>query len=361
MNDLGQLVFTGISGTSLLPDEKDFIKKENIGGIVLFSKNYSNPFQLAELTYSLQSLRKEEPLYIAVDHEGGRVVRFKSDFTRFPSMYDLAQTKSTKLVYEMGRIMAHELSICGINLNLSPVCDIWVEKKNQVIGDRSFGHTSETVCPYVSSMIKGLQDNGLLACAKHFPGHGCTIEDSHFELPVVDKDWDSFEKQEFLPFHCAIQSGVAFMMTAHILVKAVDPDIPCSLSPHTYDILRKDFKFERLIITDDMQMKAVENIYGTKEAAVMAVKAGADIIEYRDMEKARRGLEGLKVALGDDQRKKGLSKSLVNEKIKRIQDAKKSSLKGFHPPDNDKIKSLFASSCGKEFLQKIREKIAIPQ
>ena len=351
MDCLGQLIFTGIDGLALTIDEKKFLREENIGGVILFSRNYENPVQLKELVDSIQTLKTIHPFYIAVDHEGGRVIRFKHDFTQPPSMYDLARLNCVETASKVARIMAWELFSCGINLNFAPVCDIWSNEKNQVIGDRAFGCDSKTVATFASAMVKEFQNNGILACAKHFPGHGCTLEDSHYDLPVVGKTIEELGKFEFVPFKKAIESGVEFVMTAHMIIDDIDKKIPCSLGRRTHQILREELKFENLIISDDLQMNAVSDQYGMGEAAILAITAGADIVEYRDMEKSRQGLEGLKKGLDNGK----ICRTIVDDRITRIAQSKDKYF--FHKASLEKKSEGFDEN--QKFMEKIREKIAM--
>ncbi len=353
MSNLGQLIFTGISQTSLLDDEKKFIETENIGGVILFSQNYESPAQLAELVNSIQALRKEYPLFIAVDHEGGRVVRFKKHFTEIPSMLDLAKTSSPKLCYHVTKLMAEELAICGINLNLSPVCDVISNKENKVIGDRAFGTDPETVSTFISSAIRGFQTNGVLACAKHFPGHGDTSKDSHHQLPIIKKSLSELKRVDLPPFVKAVKSRVEFIMTAHVIIEGLDPHLPCSLSPKAYDLLRKDLKYTKIIITDDMQMKAITDRYSKEEAAVMAIKAGADIIEYRDMDQAKRALNGLK----DAAKTKVLKSELLKKKYDKINETKKVYLSEYGPNYIPDIKKIVGSKSSKNLIEEVKKKM----
>lgn len=169
MDNYGQLIISGIKGTTLLPEESEFIKEEKLGGIILFTHNFQDPAQLAELVNSIQKLRDDYPLFISVDQEGGRVLRFKTHFTQFPSMLDLTKMDSPKLIFEVHQVLARELAACGINLSYSPCCDILTNPENKVIGDRAFGSDPDTVEKYISAAIRGLQTSGLLSCAKHFP------------------------------------------------------------------------------------------------------------------------------------------------------------------------------------------------
>ena len=347
---LGQLIFTGIEGPELTVDEKKFLREENIGGVVLFSRNYENPVQLRDLADSVQALKTTHPFYIAVDHEGGRVIRFKRDFTQPPSMYDLARLDSLDIAARVARIMAWELYSCGINLNFSPVCDIWSNEKNQVIGDRAFGHDSKKVSPFVSVLVEEFQKNGILACAKHFPGHGCTLEDSHHELPVVNKKIEKLRESEFLPFREAVRAGVEFVMMAHIIIDDIDRQIPCSLSGKAHRMLREELKFEKLIISDDMQMKAVFDHYGVGEAAVAAVEAGSDIVEYRNMEESCRALEGLKKGLQDGK----VNRATIDDRISRIARSKERYFSHKAPLERKSV----GSGESRDFMKKVREKIA---
>jgi beta-N-acetylhexosaminidase len=190
MDNLGSLIITGIKGLTLNDEEKKIIQDGKLGGVILFAYNYESPSQLAELVNQIQTLRDDYPLFIAADHEGGRVQRFKKNFTHFPAMNELAKMNSPKLIFEVHQVMARELSACGVNLNFSPVCDVWSNPQNSVIGDRSFGSTVDDVEKFISAAIRGLQSFNVMACAKHFPGHGNTLKDSHYDLPLIKDSID---------------------------------------------------------------------------------------------------------------------------------------------------------------------------
>lgn len=355
MKDLGQVIFTGISGLSLTDEEAEFIETESIGGIVLFSENYDSPAQLAELINSIQKLRDDYPLYISVDHEGGRVCRFRKHFTQFPSMMEVASLGSPKLCYDVSTIMAEELKACGVNLNLAPVCDILTNDSNKVIGDRAFGRNHEEVSKYVSSAIRGFQTVGIQACAKHFPGHGSTTKDSHFDLPYITKSLTELKEEEIRPFIKAIKSRVEFVMMAHLVVDAFDKERPCTLSEAAHTFLRKELKFTNIIISDDMQMKAITDNYSTAEAAVLAINAGTDVIEYKDMSAARDALNGLKEAL----KKKEIKNEVVKDRIQRVLNSKKRHLADYSPvyiPElgkkvNSRQSQLFIENLNKQLGQ----------
>lgn len=353
-NLLGQSIITGISGTTLRDEERNFLEKENIGGVILFSNNYESPAQVAELINEIQKCRTEYPLFISVDHEGGRVIRFKTDFIQFPSMLSLSKLDSPKLVYSASKIIAEELTAVGVNLNFSPVCDILTNPDNKVIGDRAFGEDEETVSKYVSSVIRGFQTNGLIACAKHFPGHGGTTKDSHFDLPLVKDSIESLQEREFQPFIKSIKARVEFVMMAHLRVDAIDEDLPTSLSPLAYKILRNDMRFTKVIITDDMQMGAIEKHYSPGDAAIMALNAGADMIQYRSFEQTVSVYQELKEAI----RTRKIKNSEIAEKHARIQEIKKQYLSTYNPIYIPEITKKVNLAANQKFLEDLLDKIA---
>ena len=346
MDNYGQLIISGIKGTSLSPAEVEFIKNEKLGGVILFSHNFEDPAQLAELVNSIQKHRDEYPLFISVDQEGGRVMRFQKHFTQFPSMMDLARTNSPKLVFEVHEVLAKELAACGINLSYSPCCDILTNPENKVIGDRAYGTDAETVEKYISAAIRGLQTNGILACAKHFPGHGDTSKDSHYDLPLVKTTLEEMRNREMIPFIKASKSRVEFMMMAHLMVDALDDKLPTSLSPKAYEFLRSETKFTKIVITDDMEMKAIADRFSIEEAAVMALNAGTDMLLYRFMEDADRALKAIREAT----KKRVIKKEALIEKLGRVERCKKEYFSSYQPIYIPKIADVFNSNEAKKVV-----------
>lgn len=346
MDNYGQLIISGIKGTALLQEEADFIKNERLGGIILFAHNFEDPAQLAELVNSIQKLRDEYPLFISVDQEGGRVIRFKKHFTQFPSMLDLARMDSPKLTFEVHQVMARELSACGINLNYSPCCDILTNPENKVIGDRSFGIDAETVEKHISAAIRGLQTNGVLACAKHFPGHGGTTKDSHYDLPLVKTSIEELRAREMVPFIRASKSRVEFMMMAHLMVDCLDTQYPTTLSVKAYEFLRNETKFTKIVITDDMEMKAVADRFSIEEAAILAINAGTDILLYRFMEDADKALKAIREAT----KKRIIKKESLLEKFTRVERCKKEYFSTYQPIYIPKITDAFNTLDAKKIL-----------
>ena len=346
MDNFGQVIFSGIKGTSLLPEEIEFIEKEKIGGIVLFSHNFEDPAQLAELINSIQKLRDDYPLFISVNHEGGKVNRFKNHFSQFPSMMDLAQLNSPKLIFEVHEIMAKELRACGINLCFSPSCNILTNSQNKIIAESSYGNDVEIVEKFISATIRGLQTNGILACAKHFPGHGDTSKDSQIELPIIKTPLTNLRERELIPFVKASKSRVEFVMMGHLLVEELDPNLPTSLSSKAYQFLRHETKFTKLIITDDMQSKAITDRFSTEESAVLAFNAGADLILNGSMEEAKKSLMAIREAV----KKRIVRKELVIEKISRVEKCKKEFLSNYSPVYIPKIIESFNSIEAKKII-----------
>lgn len=351
MRDVGQLFITGISGLVLTEEEKIFLADKNIGGVILFSHNYESPTQLAALNNSIQELNTEIPLFISVDNEGGRVFRFKKDFTHFPSMLALASLKSPKLIFDVHHIMASELKAVGVNMDFSPCCDVLINPQNKVIADRAFGTTAETVSSFISGAIRGLQNAGVMACAKHFPGHGGTLHDSHFDLPVVKTSWEEILQKEIPPFIKAARSKVSTIMMAHLLVETLDDKFPCSLSSKAYQVLRDELDFyDRPIVTDDMEMKAIADFFPTGEAALKALQAGCDLVIHRTFEKTVLAYQAVLEAVQQE-------KLEISQKIKRIQSLKHEYLKDINPIDMSSLQDLVGTPSAQKLLEEVTQKL----
>tara|TARA_Y100000780_G_scaffold232582_1_gene267449 strand:- start:32435 stop:33502 length:1068 start_codon:yes stop_codon:yes gene_type:complete len=349
INELGQLFITGFESIALSEQEGEFLESNNIGGVILFTRNYQDPAQLAELVNQIQTKRDEYPLFISVDQEGGRVKRFKDSFIQLPSMLTLGKNDSPKLTFELHQAMAAELSACGINLDFSPTCDIWTNPKNTVIGDRAFGDNPELVERHVSAAIRGLHAGNVIACAKHFPGHGNTTKDSHYELPYVTAEMNQLEKIELKPFIKAAKSRVEFMMMAHLIVDAIDPDLPCTLSKKAYDFCRERLKYKKIIVTDDMEMHAITKHFSVEEAAIKALESGADILLYRSMEQSSIAFKAVKEAVRNGR----LKLKMIEEKIERVKACKKSHFKGYEPIYIPSIAKALNSENQSKLLSKV--------
>ena len=287
---IGQLFMVGFDGTSVSPELASFIKTYKPGGVILFSRNLESIEQIVALTNDLQRCSPHSPLLISIDQEGGRVSRLPKSFTIFPPCGMLGVCHSSELAYAAAATIARELRAVGINMNMSPVLDVNSNPANPVIGDRSFGATPEPVCELGLATIGGLQDNRVIACGKHFPGHGDTSVDSHKALPIVAASRDRLEAIEFPPFRRATAAGVASLMTAHVRYSALDDTVPATLSPTIITtLLRGEMQYDGVVLTDDLEMHAIIDHYGIEDAAVRALLAGCDmplICKDRDREVA---------------------------------------------------------------------------
>jgi beta-N-acetylhexosaminidase len=276
---IGQLFMVGFLGTSVTPDLASFIKEYKPGGIILFSRNLESVEQVVDLTNGLQACSPHAPLLISIDQEGGRVSRLPKGFTIFPPCDLLGRSGSTELAYAAAATVAKELRAVGVNMNMAPVLDVNSNPDNPVIGDRAFGATPDVVCELGMATAAGLQGNKVVACGKHFPGHGDTNVDSHKELPVVEALRERLEAVEFPPFRRAVEQGVGAMMTAHVLYRALDSELPATLSPTIItNFLRQELRYDGVVLTDDLEMRAIIDHYGIEDAAVRAVLAGCDVL-----------------------------------------------------------------------------------
>ncbi len=276
---IGQLLMVGFDGTSPTKEVECAIRKHHVGGVILFSRNIEHPLQLAKLTSSLQALSKQGPLFMGIDQEGGRVSRLSHPFTKFPKARALGEINDIPLTYSAAEAMAKELTAVGINLNFAPVLDIDTNPDNPVIGDRAFSKSPLVVAEHGLAMMSGLQDNKIIACGKHFPGHGDTHLDSHKTLPTVTHSLSRLNDIELKPFIHLAQNRLASMMTAHVLYKGIDQKRPATLSKKIVTgLLREAIGFLGVVISDDLEMKGITD-YGTvAESAVLAIAAGCDLL-----------------------------------------------------------------------------------
>jgi beta-N-acetylhexosaminidase len=275
--DIGQLLIGSLAGPTITPEVRSLAREFSLGGVVLFSRNIEAPEQVAELSIDLQALASDSPLWVSVDQEGGRVARLRKPFTEWPPMAVLGRSGSVDLASRFAAALAAELRAVGITLDYAPVLDIHTNPKNPVIGDRALADDADLVARLGEAIVRGLQDNGVAACGKHFPGHGDTSVDSHLALPLVEHPPDRIRRVECVPFRAAIRADVAFIMTAHVLVPALDEERPATLSPRIVQaVLRDELGYRGVILSDDLEMKAIAQSYEVPEAAVQAVMAGCD-------------------------------------------------------------------------------------
>lgn len=279
---IGQMFMIGFQGTALSEELKEIITNYGIGGVIIFSRNIESPSQIKDLINSLQklSLQKNQiPLFVSIDQEGGRVFRLKPPFRQYPSYGELGRTGSEDAVRSNALAMAEELIEIGVNMNMAPVLDVNTNPKNPIIGDRSFSSNPDVVSRLGACVIKAFTEKGIIAVGKHFPGHGDTSLDSHLELPVVNHNIKRLENIELKPFIHAFKNGLRAVMTAHVLYPALDADFPATLSERIIkNILRKKYGFNGVVISDDLEMKAISNRYTDEDAGILSVRAGVDIL-----------------------------------------------------------------------------------
>ncbi|WP_442601766.1 beta-N-acetylhexosaminidase [Paenibacillus sp. KN14-4R] len=320
LEKVGQMVQCGFEGTVPTEDIKQLIQKQRIGGVLYFSRNVIDTDQVAKLSHDLQAVASESgvaPLWIAIDQEGGMVARLTDGVALMPGNMALAAGGSEEAVYEAASITGKELKALGINLNYAPDMDVNNNPRNPVIGVRSYGESPELVAKYGRQAIHGLQDAGIVATAKHFPGHGDTEKDSHLDLPTISHSRERIYEVELRPFIEAIDAGVDAIMSSHIHFPAFDENqLPVTLSYQVLTgLLREELGYQGVIMTDCMEMEAIATHYGTVEAAVMAVEAGADMILISHRQDRQIGaIEAIVQAV-----EKGLiAESRIDESVERL-------------------------------------------
>jgi len=255
----GQRLMVGFDGTAFHGDLEFLIRTLRVGGLILFSRNIENPDQVRELCRECQACAHRNgfpPLMIAIDQEGGQVARLKAPFTQFPGNPSMIGTEDA---VDFARITARELKDVGINMNMAPVLDIAPRGIDSIMAARAFGSDPDWVAAMGTTMIEHLQRRGIMAVAKHFPGIGRTVIDSHLSLPDLDASLDALREFDLIPFEAAIGKDVAGIMLSHICYTAIDPQWPASLSPViTPDLLRRRMGYAGVVMTDDLDMGAIK-------------------------------------------------------------------------------------------------------
>ena len=275
---VGQVIMGGFADPVADSATLAAVADGSLGNVILFARNCPDAETVASLTRALQGAAPI-PLLIAADQEGGLVTRLNVGATLTPGAMALGATGDTALAEQVAAMMADELRGVGINACLAPVADVNANPANPVIGVRSFGEDPDQVARFVAATTRGLQHQGVAACAKHFPGHGDTGVDSHLALPRIDRSLDDLERVDLVPFRAAIASGVRLVMTTHIQFPALDPDRPSTLSRAILTgLLRERLGFQGVVITDSMEMRGITQDRTPAEACLAAFAAGADIV-----------------------------------------------------------------------------------
>ena len=273
---LGNRIVCGIPGPSFDAEAKEILREIQPLGLILFSHNIESPEQVCELNAEIKSWQKEKPLLICVDQEGGRVARIRAPATVWPSAEKLGQIDDPSLTHDVGRALGQELRAMNFDLTFAPVLDINTNPENPVIGDRAFSASPKQTALHAIAFAKGLKAAQIASCGKHFPGHGDTLLDSHFELPYVEHDLERLREVEWQPFKDACVAGFEAMMSAHLVISCLDPEHPATLSESVMRHLRTEIGFEGIIFSDDLDMKALADNYSAKEIARLGTQAGID-------------------------------------------------------------------------------------
>ena len=280
--------------------EIDQLIDRGLGGVILFARNMTGgPDEVADLTADLKRRAGDRPLYVSIDQEGGSVARLRDGFTSLPPMREV---HDEPLAADVGVLLGRELRAVNVDLNFAPVADVDTNPENPVIADRSFGRDPHTVGRLAAALATAMQQHGVAACAKHFPGHGDTATDSHTSLPILPHDLARLERVELPPFVDCIAVGVASVMTAHILFPAIDPTAPATLSRAVLTgLLREKLGFDGVVFTDDLEMAGVAAHHDLGDAAVQTVLAGADVaLVCHTPERQSAALDALAKAIRDE-------------------------------------------------------------
>jgi len=289
--DIGQLLWVGFSGTSLSPPLAADLEAGRYGATILFKRNLvltgseqrCDLAALSELTADLHRFAPDgSPALIAIDHEGGPVQRVREPATRWPAMMALDRLpvpEDTAMAEQVGYAIGEELRALGIDINFAPVLDVHTNPANPIIGERGFGTDADTVTRRALAFARGLDAAGVLGCGKHFPGHGDTDTDSHLDLPRISHGWDRLNAVELAPFRAAAAAAMPMLMTAHVVFTALDATCPATLSERVVaKLLRAQFGYRGVIVSDDLDMRAISDHLGVERAAVAAIRAGCDVL-----------------------------------------------------------------------------------
>ncbi len=278
---VGQLLMVGFPGATDAPPES--IREalaEDIGGVILFRRNVESVDQVATLNEAIHEAAKDAVAtpFVAVDQEGGRVVRVREPLTKIPPMRALGDANNPELTAQVSEVIATEIGALGFNVNFAPVIDVDTNPDNPVIGDRAFSRDPGVVSGMGGAFLVGHIESGVVPCGKHFPGHGDTDTDSHLTLPVLDHDPERLESVELVPFERLIGVDIPMLMTAHIMVPRLDTVHPATLSHAIMTrLLREELGYDGVVVTDDLEMKAVAENYQIEEMIDLGLRAGIDL------------------------------------------------------------------------------------
>ena len=290
---IAQMLLVGCRGATLSSDERLIFAEYAFGGFILFQNNCRAATQVLSLCRNLWDAAVKCRRLSPSTRRAAGCIDYRNRSRTFLPPRVWAPREMPELAYRAGKATADELRLTGINLDFAPVLDVNANPLNPVIGDRAFSADPTSVSAMSSAWSRGLRDGGIIPCGKHFPGHGDTDKDSHFDLPVVKKSLDELQSVDLPPFVEACRQGIEALMTAHVLYPALDSELPATLSePIVTGLLRHQLGYDGVVFSDDMEMKAVSDRYAPDEAALLAVRAGVDVLLFcHDLTKAIQAFE----------------------------------------------------------------------
>ncbi|MET0794335.1 MAG: beta-N-acetylhexosaminidase [Polyangiaceae bacterium] len=270
-----RLFTVGFHGKTVTDDLSRLLAR-GVGGVIFFSRNVGHPAEVLDTTGSIKRAAGR-PLLLALDQEGGQVARLRQGFSELPAMRALGATRDVALARQLGALVGREVQAVGFDMNYAPVLDVDTNPQNPVIAARSFGRTPELVSEMAIAFAAGLESVGVAACGKHFPGHGDTSQDSHLELPRLPHSLERLERVELRPFVAAVKAGIPALMTAHVIFEPLDSKYPATMSRAVlHGLLREKLGYDGLVVSDDLEMRAIAGHYGVQETVLRGLNAGVD-------------------------------------------------------------------------------------
>ena len=348
---IGQMLMIGMDTNYITDRIKTLITKYKIGGIILYRKNFNTYQDMLKLIKELKNLNKENkiPLFIAIDQEGGRVNRMPKELLNLPAANKIATIGGKEYVKKSAQITGEILKKSGFNLNFAPVLDIKKFSDDHPIGDRCYGENKEDVVKFGICAMKELQNSGIISVIKHFPGHGSTKIDSHRFLPIVSKNIEQLEQEDIYPFIQAIKNGADALLVGHLIIKEITGIYPASLSrKFIIEYVRRKYKFNGVIFTDDLKMKAIKFLFGASSAIEKAFQAGNDVIVFRfNQKEEKRAIEKITKMVESQKIKIGR----INRSVKRIISLKEK----YKISDSEEIEGVNVEEINKR-IQEVRDK-----
>ncbi len=314
---VGQLFVGGIEGMTLSERDISLIDKYKLSGIIFFGYNIGSSNEVVDLTNQIKDLNKDNiPMFLSIDQEGGIVTRLPKEINKFLSARDLGRINDPNFTYRVNKLMGDIISKLGFNMDFAPVLDVYTNSENTVIGSRAYSSDKDIVSSHGIEAMRGLSYSNVIPVGKHYPGHGDTREDSHYELPIVSHNYDRIMDVELYPFKEAIDEGIDLILVSHLLYEKIDSENIATFSSILLnDILRKELGFKGLVITDDMIMKGLTSISSIEDGCVKALNAGVDLLligsQYENIVKS---IERVKIAIINGE----IDQFLIDKKVYNI-------------------------------------------